>query len=150
MTGWEGFDDLPVEVLYDEEYEALAFHSQFISTQEFNTYGDGDIFLYGGAGQYYYNGDYLIAMAGQTDSGLQMLGASIDDNTSFDSMFYYVVFDEENHGFISESIMSLPATLVKKSDVTKSSSVSNRPERLFIPEMGLKYFYPSFKKSVSF
>lgn len=150
MTGWEGFDDLPVEVLYDEEYEALEFYSQFISTQKFDTYGDGDIFFYGGAGQYYYNGDYLIAMAGQTDSGLQMLGASIDDNTSFDSMFYYVVFDEENHGFISKSIMSLPATLVKKSEVTQSSSVSYRPERLFIPEMGLKYFYPSFKKSVSF
>jgi hypothetical protein len=148
MTGWERFKDMPVEVLFNEEYAALEFHSQLIGTYEFQDYGNGDVYMYGGAGEYYYTGEYLIAVAGQTETGIQMLGAAIDETTSFESMFYYVSFNEQTGGTISQYELKFPGTLVKKSESSKISVKGRcaRKERVMSLQRRLELFYPSGKK----
>lgn len=98
MYGWEGFEDLPVDVEYDEGNDQLIFYSQLVKE---GYYIGGDInasvnmyFLASDAEDMYYpatNGEYGIAVAGILDDGQRTLvryGTDIKDYPVFTTMTY--------------------------------------------------------------
>ena len=97
MTGWEGFDDLTIEVEYNAELDAMFFYSQLVA-EDYDLgeeYGLADIYLFAGDedGYYYDNadGDYYIAIAGILDDDQRAIvryGVNTPGYPKFTQMFF--------------------------------------------------------------
>lgn len=102
MTGWEGFDDLAIEVEYDAELDAMFFYSQLVA-EDYDLgadYGVADIYLFAGDehGYFYDNkdGDYYIAIAGILDDGKRAIvryGVNVPGYPKFTQMFFMADID---------------------------------------------------------
>lgn len=110
MYGWEGFEDIPVDVEYSEERNDLTFYAQLV--QENYYLEEYDVtanmyFLGGDVDDNFYtivDGNYGIAIAGVLDDGQRALvryGVNQPGYPKFMSMFYtaeiggeYLVFTE--------------------------------------------------------
>lgn len=111
MTGWEGFNDLEVEVEYNAELDAMFFYSQLVA-EEYDLgeeYGKVDIYLFAGDedGYYYDNkdGDYYIAIAGILDGGQRAIvryGVNVPGYPKFTQMFFMADIDGKFYTFTNE------------------------------------------------
>lgn len=111
MTGWEGFDDLEVEVEYNAELDAMFFYSQLVA-EDYDLgeeYGKADIYLFAGDedGYYYDNkdGDYYIAIAGILDGGQRAIvryGVNVPGYPKFTQMFFMADIDGKFYTFTAE------------------------------------------------
>lgn len=111
MTGWEGFNDLEVEVEYNAELDAMFFYSQLVA-EDYDLgeeYGKVDIYLFAGDedGYYYDNkdGDYYIAIAGILDGGQRAIvryGVNVPGYPKFTQMFFMTDIDGEFYTFTKE------------------------------------------------
>ena len=111
MTGWEGFNDLEVEVEYNAELDALFFYSQLVA-EDYDLgeeYGKVDIYLFAGDedGYYYDNkdGDYYIAIAGILDGGQRAIvryGVNVPGYPKFTQMFFMADIDGKFYTFTKE------------------------------------------------
>lgn len=97
MYGWEGFEDIPVDVEYSEERNDLTFYAQLV--QENYYLEEYDVtanmyFLGGDVDDNYYtviDGNYGIAIAGVLEDGQRALvryGVNQPNYPKFMSMFY--------------------------------------------------------------
>ena len=97
MYGWEGFEDIPVDVEYSEERNDLTFYAQLV--QENYYLEEYDVtanmyFLGGDVDDNFYtviDGNYGIAIAGVLDDGQRALvryGVNQPGYPKFMSMFY--------------------------------------------------------------
>lgn len=111
MTGWEGFNDLEVEVEYNAELDAMFFYSQLVA-EDYDLgeeYGKVDIYLFAGDedGYYYDNkdGDYYIAIAGILDGGQRAIvryGVNVPGYPKFTQMFFMADIDGKFYTFTKE------------------------------------------------
>lgn len=111
MTGWEGFEDLEVEVEYNAELDAMFFYSQLVA-EDYDLgeeYGKVDIYLFAGDedGYYYDNkdGDYYIAIAGILDGGQRAIvryGVNVPGYPKFTQMFFMADIDGKFYTFTKE------------------------------------------------
>ncbi len=111
MTGWEGFNDLEVEVEYNAELDAMFFYSQLVA-EDYDLgeeYGKVDIYLFAGDedGYYYDNkdGDYYIAIAGILDGGQRAIvryGVNVPGYPKFTQMFFMTDIDGKFYTFTKE------------------------------------------------
>lgn len=111
MTGWEGFNDLEVEVEYNAELDAMFFYSQLVA-EDYDLgeeYGKVDIYLLAGDedGYYYDNkdGDYYIAIAGILDGGQRAIvryGVNVPGYPKFTQMFFMADIDGKFYTFTKE------------------------------------------------
>lgn len=111
MTGWEGFEDLEVEVEYNAELDAMFFYSQLVA-EDYDLgeeYGKADIYLFAGDedGYYYDNkdGDYYIAIAGILDGGQRAIvryGVNVPGYPKFTQMFFMADIDGKFYTFTKE------------------------------------------------
>lgn len=111
MTGWEGFEDLAVEVEYNAELDAMFFYSQLVA-EDYDLgeeYGKADIYLFAGDedGFYYDNkeGDYYIAIAGILDDGQRAIvryGVNVPGYPKFTQMFFMADIDGKFYTFSTE------------------------------------------------
>lgn len=112
MTGWEGFEDLEVEVEYNAELDAMFFYSQLVA-EDYDLgeeYGKADIYLFAGDedGYYYDNkdGDYYIAIAGVLDDGQRVIvryGVNVPGYPKFTQMFLMADIDGKFYTFTPEA-----------------------------------------------
>ena len=111
MTGWEGFDDIAIEVEYNAELDAMFFYSQLVAEQYDlgEEYGKADIYLFAGDedGYYYDNkdGDYYIAIAGVLDDGQRAIvryGVNVPGYPKFTQMFFMADIDGKFYTFTQE------------------------------------------------
>ena len=111
MTGWEGFNDLEVEVEYNAELDAMFFYSQLVAEgyDLGEEYGKVDIYLFAGDedGYYYDNkdGDYYIAIAGILDGGQRAIvryGVNVPGYPKFTQMFFMADIDGKFYTFTKE------------------------------------------------
>lgn len=100
MTGWEGFDDLAIEVEYDATLDAILLYSQLVA--EDYPLGDSgvlaDVYLFAADkdGNYYDNsqGDYYIAIGNIQENGLRTItryGIDTPNYPNFVQMFFLAV-----------------------------------------------------------
>lgn len=111
MTGWEGFEDLAIEVEYNAELDAMFFYSQLVA-EDYDLgeeYGKADIYLFAGDedGYYYDNkdGDYYIAIAGILDDGQRAIvryGVNTPGYPKFTQMFFMADIDGKFYTFTAE------------------------------------------------
>lgn len=111
MTGWEGFNDLEVEVEYNAELDAMFFYSQLVA-EDYDLgeeYGKVDIYLFAGDedGYYYDNkdGDYYIAIAGILDGGQRAIvryGVNVPGYPKFTQMFFMADIGGKFYTFTKE------------------------------------------------
>lgn len=111
MTGWEGFNDLEVEVEYNAELDAMFFYSQLVA-EDYDLgeeYGKVDIYLFAGDedGYYYDNkdGDYYIAIAGVLDDGQRAIvryGVNVPGYAKFTQMFFMADIGGKFYTFTQE------------------------------------------------
>lgn len=111
MTGWEGFDDLAIEVEYDAELDAMFFYSQLVA-EDYDLgadYGVADIYLFAGDedGYFYDNkdGDYYIAIAGILDDGKRAIvryGVNVPGYPKFTQMFFMADIDGKFYALTPE------------------------------------------------
>lgn len=122
MTGWEGFNDLEVEVEYNAELDAMFFYSQLVAEQYDlgEEYGKADIYLFAGDkdGYYYDNkdGDYYIAIAGVLDDGKRAIvryGVNVPGYPKFTQMFFMADIDGKLYTFTAED--ALPSFIAEMS-----------------------------------
>lgn len=112
MTGWEGFDDLQIEVEYNAELNSLFFFSQLVaedydlSALYGEDYGPADIYFFAGDddGYYYDNlqGDYYIAIAGILDDGTRAIvryGVNVPGYPEFSQMFLMAELSDGFYNF---------------------------------------------------
>lgn len=138
MFGWEGFEDIPVDVEYSQERNDLTFYAQLVQKdyyiQEAETTCNMYFFGVEENGDYYdiQEGEYGIAIAGVLDDGARALvryGVNQPDYPKFSSMFYcaeiggkyyYFTEDAELPSFRGIAEMSPAAATVAKSLVKKA------------------------------
>lgn len=133
MTGWEGFDDLAVEVEYNAELDAMFFYSQLVA-EEYDLgeeYGKADIYLFAGDedGYYYDNkdGDYYIAIAGILDDGQRAIvryGVNVPGYPKFTQMFFMADIDGKFYTFTPEE--ELPSFIAAMNQNATTSSCAKR------------------------
>lgn len=133
MTGWEGFDDLAVEVEYNAELDAMFFYSQLVA-EEYDLgeeYGKADIYLFAGDedGYYYDNkdGDYYIAIAGILDDGQRAIvryGVNVPGYPKFTQMFFMADIDGKFYTFTAEE--ELPSFIAAMNQSATTSSCAKR------------------------
>lgn len=111
MTGWEGFDDLQIEVEYNAELDAMFFYSQLVAEDYFlgEEYGSANIYLFAGDedGYFYDNtdGDYYIAIAGILDDGQRAIvryGVNTPGYPKFTQMFFMAEIDGKYYSLTAE------------------------------------------------
>mgnify|MGYP003294647542 CR=1 FL=1 len=111
MTGWEGFEDLAIEVEYNAELDAMFFYSQLVA-EDYDLgeeYGKANIYLFAGDedGYYYDNkdGDYYIAIAGILDDGQRAIvryGVNTPGYPKFTQMFFMADIDGKYYTLTAE------------------------------------------------
>ena len=111
MTGWEGFDDLAVEVQYDAELDAIFFFSQLVA-EDYDLgeeYGKANIYLFASdEDNYYYDikdGEYYIAIGGILDDGVRAIvryGVNVPEYPKFVQMFFMAEIDGKYYGLTPE------------------------------------------------
>lgn len=111
MTGWEGYDDLAIEVEYNAELDAIFFYSQLVA-EDYDLgaeYGKADIYLFAGDedGYYYDNkdGDYYIAIGGILDDGVRAIvryGVNVPGYPKFVQMFFMADIDGNFYALTAE------------------------------------------------
>ena len=126
MTGWEGFDDLEVEVEYNAELDAMFFYSQLVA-EDYDLgeeYGKADIYLFAGDedGYYYDNkdGDYYIAIAGILDDGQRAIvryGVNVPGYPKFTQMFFMADIDGKLYTFTAEE--ELPSFIAAMNQIAQ-------------------------------
>lgn len=111
MTGWEGFEDLQIEVEYNAELDSMFFYSQLVAENYYlgEEYGNANIYLFAGDedGYYYDNkdGDYYIAIAGILDDGQRAIvryGVNTPGYPKFTQMFFMAEIDGEFYTLTAE------------------------------------------------
>ena len=133
MTGWEGFDDLPIVVEYSAELDAMFFYSQLVA-EDYDLgaeYGKADIYLFAGDedGYYYDNkeGDYYIAIAGVLENGERAIvryGVNVPGYPKFTQMFFMADIDGEFYTFTPEE--DLPSFMAMMSQNATTQSRAKR------------------------
>ena len=112
MFGYEGFEDIPVDVEYNKERNDLTFYAQLVQEGYYLEYADmvADMYFLGSdADGYYYDvadGNYGIAIAGVLDDGQRALvryGVNTPNYPKFVSMFYAAYMDGEYYFFTDEA-----------------------------------------------
>lgn len=97
MYGYEGFEDVPVDVEYSEERNDLTFYAQLVQENYYLEEYDASVNLYflgGDKDDNYYtvaDGEYAIAIAGVLEDGQRALvryGVNMPNYPKFMSMFY--------------------------------------------------------------
>lgn len=126
MTGWEGFDDLAIEVEYNAELDAMFFYSQLVAEDYYlgEEYGTADIYLFAGDedGYYYDNkdGDYYIAIAGILDDGQRAIvryGVNTPGYPKFTQMFFMADIDGKFYTFTAEE--DIPSFIAAMNQLTQ-------------------------------
>lgn len=142
VYGWEGFEDIPVDVEYNEERNDITFYSQLVAEGYYIESLDRTVNMYFLGGDkdnnFYTNtdGDYGIAIAGVLDDGQRALvryGVNTPNYPTFTTMFYAAEVDGE-YVFFTEtedlpSFRSIAAINPAESDVTPSSKAAARPSK---------------------
>lgn len=133
MTGWEGFDDLPIVVEYSAELDAMFFYSQLVA-EDYDLgaeYGKADIYLFAGDedGYYYDNkeGDYYIAIAGVLENGERAIvryGVNVPGYPKFTQMFFMADINGEFYTFTPEE--DLPSFMAMMSQNATTQSRAKR------------------------
>lgn len=146
MTGWEGFDDLAIEVEYSAELNSLFFYSQLVAEQYDlgEQYGKADIYLFAGDedGYYYDNeqGDYYISIAGVLDDGSRAIaryGLNVPGYPKFTQMFFMADIDGKYYTLTKEEdVPSFLAFMTKNS--TTVAPQSAQPQKRLEHELGYK------------
>lgn len=111
MFGWEGFEDIPVDVEYSKERNDLTFYSQLVQ-KDYYLEKEGiyvDMYFLGSdRNNNFYTtdeGDYGIAIAGVLDDGQRALvryGVNTPNYPKFENMFYAAKYNGE-YFFFTES-----------------------------------------------
>ena len=146
MTGWEGFNDLPIVVEYNAELNSIFFKSQLVAEHYYinEDYPDVNIYLFAGDDEGYYydnsDGDYYIAIGGILDDGTRALvryGVNVPDYPKFEQMFYMAEINGEFYGLSPEEdipsfiAFMLPTTETAQHQMQMPMSVGRRlaPQR---------------------
>ena len=147
MYGWEGFEDIPVDVEYSEDRNDLTFYAQLVQENYYlEDYGvtANMYFLGGDVDDNFYtvvDGNYGIAIAGILDDGQRALvryGVNQPGYPKFISMFYsaevdgnYMCFNETADLPTFRGIAGMyPAAETK---TTKASLEQRRSKAMIMP-----------------
>lgn len=108
MYGWEGFEDIPVDVEYNKDRNDLTFYAQLVAEdyylEDADVYADMYFLASDRDNKYYKNdkGDYGIAIAGILEDGQRALvryGVNTPDYPKFTTMFYTAEIDGQDYFF---------------------------------------------------
>lgn len=108
MYGWEGFEDIPVDVEYNKDRNDLTFYAQLVAEdyylEDADVYADMYFLASDRDNKYYKNdkGDYGIAIAGILEDGQRALvryGVNTPDYPKFTTMFYAAEIDGQDYFF---------------------------------------------------
>lgn len=111
LTGWEGFDDLKIELEYSSEDDSVLILSQLVAEDFYlgEQYGKADIYLFAGDAEgYYYDnseGYYYIASGRVHEGGARQLvsyGADVVDYPRFVQMFFMADIGGEFYALSAE------------------------------------------------
>ena len=111
LTGWEGFDDLKIELEYSSEDDSVLILSQLVAEDFYlgEQYGKADIYLFAGDAEgYYYDnseGYYYIASGRVHEGGARQLvsyGADVVDYPRFVQMFFMAEIGGEFYALSAE------------------------------------------------
>ena len=123
MTGWEGYEDLEVEVEYDKQLNSIFFYSQLVAEDYYisEKYPSVDIYFLAGEddGNFYSidEGLYYISIGGILDDGARMIvryGVNTPEYPRFSQMFFmaYVAEESKYYGLSAEAdVPSFLATM---------------------------------------
>ncbi len=108
MYGWEGFEDIPVDVEYNKDRNDLTFYAQLVAEdyylEDADVYADMYFLASDRDNKYYKNdkGDYGIAIAGILEDGQRALvryGVNTPNYPKFTTMFYAAEIDGQDYFF---------------------------------------------------
>lgn len=108
MYGWEGFEDIPVDVEYNKDRNDLTFYAQLVAQdyylEDADVYADMYFLASDRDNKYYKNdkGDYGIAIAGILEDGQRALvryGVNTPNYPKFTTMFYAAEIDGQDYFF---------------------------------------------------
>lgn len=133
MYGWEGFEDIPVDVEYSEERNDLTFYAQLV--QENYYLEEYDVtanmyFLGGDVDDNFYtvtDGNYGIAIAGVLEDGQRALvryGVNQPGYPKFMSMFYAAEVDGQYMCFTETENLPTFRGIAEMNPVETKSKVS--------------------------
>ena len=139
MYGYEGFEDIPVDVQYSKDRNDLTFYAQLV--QENCYLEDYDMyvnlyFLGGDVDDNYYtitDGEYGIAIAGVLDDGQRAIvryGVNTPDYPTFISMFYAAEVGGEYMCFTETSSLPTFRGIAALNPAASVSSVAKRKAAL--------------------
>ena len=149
MYGWEGYEDIPVDVEYSEERNDLTFYAQLV--QENYYLEEYDVtanmyFLGGDVDDNFYtviDGNYGIAIAGVLEDGQRALvryGVNQPGYPKFMSMFYaaevggqYMCFTETENLPTFRGIAAMNPAEPAASSLAKRKAAFSRSRKGFLP-----------------
>lgn len=111
MSGWEGFEDLPVDVEYSKQRNDLTFYAQKVAEDYYLKSLDAEVDMYflgsDDEGQFYdiKDGMYYIAIAGVLDGGQRALvryGVNLPYYPKFSAMSYAAELDGKYYFFTDD------------------------------------------------
>lgn len=132
VTGWEGFDDLQIEVEYSADLDAMFFYSQLVAENyDLGENGIVDIYLFAGNDEGYYDnldGDYYIAIAGILDDGVRAIvryGVNVPGYPKFTQMFFMALRDGKFYTLTPEE--QVPSFIAGMYPTAETTTLTRKP-----------------------
>lgn len=136
MSGWEGFDDLQIEVEYNAELDAMFFYSQLVAKDyDLGENGIVDIYLFAGNDEGYYDntdGDYYIAIGGILDDGVRAwvrYGVNVPGYPKFTQMFFMALRDGKFYSLTPEE--EIPSFIAGMYPTEQNRTLTRKPTQHF-------------------
>lgn len=119
MTGWEGYDDLEVEVEYNEDLNSIFFYAQLVREDYYldEAHPSVDIYFLAGDAEEFYSieeGWFYISIGGILDDGQRMIvryGVNTPDYPRFDQMFLMAYVEQEQKYYGLSAVEEIPSFL---------------------------------------
>lgn len=151
VYGWEGFQDIPIDVEYSEDRNDITFYSQLVAENYYIESLDltANMYFLGGDedNNFYTNtdGDYGIAIAGVLEGGQRALvryGVNMQGYPKFTTMFYAAEIGGE-YSFFTEteqlpSFRGIAEFNPKAAVTTAARAASCKKKPYVLPMKGLK------------
>lgn len=139
MFGYEGFEDIPVDVEYSKDRNDLTFYAQLVQQSHYleNAGLVADMYFLGSdTDGYYYDiedGEYGIAIAGILDDGQRALvryGVNTPNYPKFVNMFYAAYVDGDYYFFTDDVDLPSFRSIAALNPVASKASLAKRKAAL--------------------
>lgn len=139
MYGYEGFEDIPVDVEYSKDRNDLTFYAQLVQQSYYLEDADmvADMYFLGSdTDGYYYDvvdGEYGIAIAGILDDGQRALvryGVNTPDYPKFVNMFYAAYSDGDYYFFTEDAGLPSFRSIAALNPAASAASLAKRKAAL--------------------